>query len=199
MTAGWMSDDQLQGLQLAGLGTNVQIGHSVKIIGAENITIGSNVVICDFTLIVAAQGFLDLHDHVYIGSHCYLGCAGGITIKNFAGCATGCRLISQSEYYSGQYLPAAATLESAIDVSQYAPQDCRPIVFEKYTMLGANSVVLPGVVLKEGAAVGAMSLVTKSLVPWTVYFGSPARRLKRRKQRPIDLEQRYRQELARVT
>jgi acetyltransferase-like isoleucine patch superfamily enzyme len=43
--------------------------------------------------------------------------------------------------------------------------------------VGAHSVVLPGVRLAEGAAVGALSLVKGSLEPWSVYGGVPARSL----------------------
>ena len=49
-------------------------------------------------------------------------------------------------------------------------------------MIGANSVVLPGVVIPEGVVVGAMSLVLQDTVlkPWTIYAGSPVRALRAR-------------------
>jgi acetyltransferase-like isoleucine patch superfamily enzyme len=34
---------------------------------------------------------------------------------------------------------------------------------------------MPGVTIGEGAVVGANSLVTTSIEPWTINFGSPAR------------------------
>jgi acetyltransferase-like isoleucine patch superfamily enzyme len=55
-------------------------------------------------------------------------------------------------------------------------------------------VILPGVTLEEGASIGAMSLVTKSTDPWSVYFGIPAKRLKSRKRELLALEQAYLQE-----
>jgi acetyltransferase-like isoleucine patch superfamily enzyme len=39
---------------------------------------------------------------------------------------------------------------------------------------------MPGVILEEGTSVGAMSLVLKSTEPWSIYVGSPAKRLKER-------------------
>ena len=50
----------------------------------------------------------------------------------------------------------------------------------RHAFLGTNVVVLPGVTIGEGAVVGANSLVTKDLKPWTVYKGSPARETARR-------------------
>ena len=43
-------------------------------------------------------------------------------------------------------------------------------------LAGANSVVLPGAKVGEGATVGALSLVAESLEEWTVNAGVPARR-----------------------
>jgi galactoside O-acetyltransferase len=58
-------------------------------------------------------------------------------------------------------------------------------------IVGAGSVVLPGVTLAEGTAVGAMSLVTRSTEPWSVYHGVPARRQRARHRDMLELEKRY--------
>jgi galactoside O-acetyltransferase len=50
----------------------------------------------------------------------------------------------------------------------------------RHAIIGANTVILPGVVIGEGAVVGASSLVTKDCEPWTVYFGTPAKAIKKR-------------------
>ena len=51
---------------------------------------------------------------------------------------------------------------------------------ESHAIIGTNTVVLPDVVIGEGAAVSAGSVVTRSLEPWGVYAGTPARRIKAR-------------------
>lgn len=47
-------------------------------------------------------------------------------------------------------------------------------------MVGAHSVILPGVSFGEGAVVGSLSLVKESLDPWGIYGGVPARLIKPR-------------------
>ena len=60
----------------------------------------------------------------------------------------------------------------------------------RHVIVGSGSVVLPGVVIGDGCSVGALSLVTKSLPEWGVYFGAPVRRLRARSKRLLELEQR---------
>ena len=48
-------------------------------------------------------------------------------------------------------------------------------IFKKYSAIGVNSTVLPGVILAEGSVLGANSLLTKDTEPWTIYVGSPAK------------------------
>jgi acetyltransferase-like isoleucine patch superfamily enzyme len=45
----------------------------------------------------------------------------------------------------------------------------------RHAVLGANSVIVPGGSLGEGATVGALSLVKTPLEPWTVNAGIPTR------------------------
>jgi galactoside O-acetyltransferase len=54
------------------------------------------------------------------------------------------------------------------------------VVLENHVIVGSTSVVLPGCVLGEGVAVGALSLVTASLAPWGIYAGTPAKLIKPR-------------------
>ena len=55
-----------------------------------------------------------------------------------------------------------------------------PVRLEKECFLGANSIVLPGVTIGQGAVVGANSVVTKSVEPWTIVNGNPAKKVGRR-------------------
>jgi galactoside O-acetyltransferase len=47
---------------------------------------------------------------------------------------------------------------------------------------------MPAVSIGEGTAVGALSFVAKSLDQWSIYFGSPARKVGQRADRAATLE-----------
>ena len=76
--------------------------------------------------------------------------------------------------YSGKALANAALPNKYRDVQE------AQVRFEKYAVVGSGCTILPGVVIGEGVAVGAMSLVNKNLGDWGIYAGVPCRRLKER-------------------
>jgi acetyltransferase-like isoleucine patch superfamily enzyme len=49
------------------------------------------------------------------------------------------------------------------------------IVLEQDVFIGSNAIIYPDVTIGEGAVIGAGSLVTKDIEPWTVNIGYPAR------------------------
>jgi acetyltransferase-like isoleucine patch superfamily enzyme len=51
----------------------------------------------------------------------------------------------------------------------------RPVVLKAGCWIGANAILLPGVVVGENAVVGAGSIVTHSVQPRVVVAGNPAR------------------------
>lgn len=50
----------------------------------------------------------------------------------------------------------------------------RPVRLGASSFVGAKATVLPGVTLGEGAVVGANSVVTRDVAPWTTVVGAPA-------------------------
>jgi galactoside O-acetyltransferase len=61
----------------------------------------------------------------------------------------------------------------------------------RYVTVGAGTVVLPGVTLGIGCAVGALTLVNRDVEPYAVVVGSPFRTIGvRESQRLADLERR---------
>ena len=53
----------------------------------------------------------------------------------------------------------------------------KPVRVEDHAVLGARSVLLPGVCIGERAVVAAGSVVTRDVEPWAVVMGSPARKV----------------------
>lgn len=53
----------------------------------------------------------------------------------------------------------------------------RPVHIHDYVFIGTRATILPGVTLGEGAVVGAGSVVTKDVPPYTMVAGIPARKI----------------------
>ncbi|TPX34890.1 hypothetical protein SmJEL517_g02542 [Synchytrium microbalum] len=58
------------------------------------------------------------------------------------------------------------------------PELAFPVTIGSDVWIGGNSVILPGVTIGDGAVVGAGSVVTKDVAPYTVVVGNPAHFLK---------------------
>lgn len=57
----------------------------------------------------------------------------------------------------------------------------KPIVIKRHGWVAADAFVGPGVTVHEGAVLGGRGVAFKSLEPWTVYGGNPAREIRKRK------------------
>lgn len=157
----------LEALGFAALGEDVRIHPSCVLVGCNRIHIGSHVRIDPFCVITPSST-LSIGNFVHISAHATLLGAGTISIGDFACVSHGARILSSSDDLTGSSLMGPMVpmewrnhLESAITLAAH-------------TVLGVNSVVLPGGELGEGATVGALSLVKTRLGPWTVNAGIPS-------------------------
>ncbi len=57
----------------------------------------------------------------------------------------------------------------------------QPVTIGKWVWIGMSVAILPGVTIGDGAIVGAGSVVTKDIPPWTVAVGNPCKVIKQRK------------------
>ena len=110
-------------------------------------------------------------------------------MDDFSGLSSRVVIYATSNDYSGESLtnPTVPAKYKAADKNM-------PVHLGKHVIVGAASVILPGVTIGEGSSVGALSLCSKSLDGWGVYAGSPARRIKDRSRRLLSLEEELRAE-----
>jgi galactoside O-acetyltransferase len=182
---GYATEGELKDARFRRLGRNVRVARNCTIVGPENIELGDNVRIDSYaSLIAAGSGNVQIGSYVHIGAYCLLAAGDGVMMEDYSGLSPGVRLFSRTDDYSGKYLT-----NPTIPV-EYTGVTRGQIVLRRHVIVGSGSVVLPRVVIGEGAAVGAQSLVTKSLEGWGVYFGSPVRRLRERSKDLLHLVER---------
>lgn len=179
---GYYTSDFLSTLGFRSVGGNVKIARNATIIGLKNISIGSNVRIDGNVTITVLSGYLNLGNYIHIGAGCHISCGGGVTMDDFAGLSQGVRIYSGSDDYGGDFLTNPTVPD------KYTRTNLAPVSLGRHVIIGSGTVILPGASVGEGSSVGALSLVTKPLDDWGVYFGQPARRLKSRSRKLLDLE-----------
>jgi acetyltransferase-like isoleucine patch superfamily enzyme len=142
-----------------------------KIISPEAISIGDSVIIDDFVFFMGGELSV-LHSFIHIGSFTSITGGGELVMEDFSGLSSGVRIYTGNEDYSGGSLTnPAVPAPYRIPVRSF-------VHIGKHCIIGSNSVVLPGVTMGEGAAIGANSLVLHDCKPWTIYAGSPCREIR---------------------
>lgn len=132
----------------------------------------------------------------YLGTMFDVGPRGRVTLGDYA-LVHGARIICDSEISIGDYaliswnvvlmdtyrvpMNAAERRKELELVPTRTPRmacadvPAKPIRIERNVWIGFDACVLPGVTIGEGSVVGARSVVTQSVPPFTVVAGNPAR------------------------
>lgn len=181
---GFLNQDALARLGVR-CGSGVAVSEKASLYNPAGIRLGSNVRIDDFCILSAGKGGITIGSNVHIAAYTALIGAGTITIDDFANLSARVSIYSSSDDYSG----AAMTNPTVPDL--YKNVDDRPVSIGRHAIIGCGAVVLPGSAIEEGAAVGALSLVTGPCAAFTVYAGVPARAIKPRKRDLLRLEAEY--------
>lgn len=161
-------DSELKALGIV-FGENVLIHRSVLFFG-NNIEIGSNVRIDCHSVITSGKKVI-IGNNVHLGiGVCLLGTAGMI-IEDFSGISAKCTLFTTSDDYSQGNLANPTVPDSFRKVNSL------PIKLERHSLIGSSSVVMPGVTIHKGAAVGALSFVNKNIPEFVIASGNPIRKI----------------------
>lgn len=179
------SEKELENLGLGRVGKTALISRLARFYGPEKIFLGENVRIDDFC-ILSAKDPVNIGSNVHISAYCALYGRHGIEIKDFSGISARSTILSSTDDFSG------ASLVGPTVPDEFRKEISGKVTLEENVQVGAHCVVLPGVTLKKGAAVGAMSLVNKDLEPNKIYAGIPAKILKERGRTMFGLAEKYR-------
>lgn len=174
--------DELRAIGFSRCGEHVHISRKASFYRPERIAIGHHVRIDDFCVLSAGEGGIEIGNYVHIATFCSLIGAGKIMLSDFSGLSARVSIYSSSDDYSGRYMTNPTVPERFTGVVH------SDVNVGRHAIIGAGAIVLPGVTLEDGVAIGALSLVKKRCQEFGIYFGAPARRIGQRKRTLLELE-----------
>ncbi|MEM4707174.1 MAG: acyltransferase [Candidatus Anstonellales archaeon] len=174
------------------VGQNTKIANDVvfermelgDVVIGSGCTIRSNNVIYGGTKIgdgTKTGHFVLIREKTVIGKNCLIG--SGTILDGDVKIGDNVRIQSMV------YIPPKCIIEDDVFIGpravltndKYPPQpNLQGVTIKKGASIGANSTLLPGVVVGENALVGAGAVVTKNVPPNSVVVGNPARVIKKR-------------------
>ena len=179
---GFLNPDELKTIGFASVGNNVQIDSTVRFYGASRISIGSNVRIDAYSVLSAGTEGISIGNHVHIGVYVFLTGAARIELHDFSGLSGRVSIYSSNDDYHGNALTGPTIPDEFRKVTS------APVIIGRHVVVGAASVILPGVTIYEGACVGALSLVKKDVSSFSIIGGQTGRVIRERKKDFIKLE-----------
>lgn len=179
MKNSFYTEHELSQLGLKSYGENVRISRYAQIYSPQKISIGNNVRIDDFCIL---SGNITIGSHIHIAAYCALH-AGSYRIEmgDYTGLSARATIYAAMDDFSGDYLIGP------IHDDKYTNVTGGPVKICKYAQIGAGGLVFPNVCIGEGVVLGAMSMAKRSLEPWGIYAGAPARRIKDRSKKMLAL------------
>jgi acetyltransferase-like isoleucine patch superfamily enzyme len=143
------------------LGENVKIFSFVNLYGCE---IGDNTKIGTF---VEIQKNAVIGRNCKISSHTFV--CEGVQIEDDV-------FVGHNVTFINDLYPRSTTVEGRMQTE--ADWRVVPTFIKKGASIGSSTTILAGVTIGEYAMVGAGSVVTKSVPPWTIAAGNPAKVLR---------------------
>ena len=141
----------------------------------EKINIGHNCHISGMLLVYSYGGCIAMGDHCSVSPYSRIVSCDNITIGNRVLIAHNVNILDNISH------PIDAALRHEDFISSYTtgmqPYDRKgsPIVIEDDVWIGFNAAILKGVTIGRGAIIGAGSVVTKDVKPYTINAGNPLR------------------------
>ena len=115
------------------------------------------------------HGFFSIGDHSYIGCNAVMGAGGGITIGNHVLIGQCVNIHSENHIFAD---PNRLIMEQGVSY--------QGVIVEDDVWIGSKATILDGVTIGKGSVVAAGAVVTRSVPPYTIVGGVPAKEIKTR-------------------
>lgn len=136
----------------------------------DHIIVGANVRFGRQTRLDAGYGGkIHIFQDVLVDDNCFITAQNSIEIGHHVQISAYCFITDFNHNFMSRKVPISR-------------QGCtaEPVVVEDDVWIGAHSIILPGVRIGKGAIVGAGSVVTKSVRPYAIVAGNPAKEINKR-------------------
>jgi galactoside O-acetyltransferase len=160
--------------RFASIGTNVRIDPDARIFCPDYVSIGSNVRI-DSGVILSASHPIIIGDYVHLAAGAKIFASGGeVLISDFAAISADAKIYSASDDY------VSGSLTNPTVPEEFKDLQTGTVRLMPHAIVGAGSVILPGVTMGFGSAAGALSLIRSNVPEGVVVAGIPARKIAER-------------------
>jgi acetyltransferase-like isoleucine patch superfamily enzyme len=176
------SQDELFAFGFKSLGKNVLISRKASIYGADKIEIGNNVRIDDFCVLSSGDDGFFIGSNIHIAPFSLMIGKGHIYLGDFVNISSRVSIYSSNDDYSGEFMTSPVVPDDFTNILK------APVRIDRHVIIGSGSIILPGIKLSEGVAIGALSLVNKNCDSFCIYAGIPAVKIKERKKNILELE-----------
>lgn len=163
-----------------------RVGIIKPIRGKNYLTVGNDSMLDCKVIFESGEGEVIIGNRVYIGDS-FVICRSRIEIEENVFVAWGTYFydhdshsidFTERENDITQQLLDHRSGKLFIENKNWNVVNSKPIKVCKNAWIGMNCHILKGVTIGEGAIVGAGSVVTKDVAPWTIVGGNPAKLLK---------------------
>ena len=177
----YYTQEELQGLGFQQIGNGVKLSRKASIYGVQYISIGDNSRIDDFCILSAGPGGIWIGRHVHIAAYSSLIGTGRMELHDYSGLSSRVSIYSSNDDYSGDSMTNPTIPRELTNISS------SPVTIGRHVIIGAGSIVLPGVTMNEGSGVGSLSLVRHDCEGFGMYAGVPACKIGTRSTRLLEL------------
>ncbi|MEO6054481.1 MAG: acyltransferase [Chthoniobacterales bacterium] len=149
-------------------GANTYIDPSTQFLGAQQVRIGTRSAIgedCWFNVNhrEGSEAAIEIGDFCFIGRRNFLTSGSKIVLGDYCLTGTDCQFLGANHSYADPLKPYV--------ISEVLPEE--PIVIGTNCWLGASVIILRGVKIGHGSIIGAGSVVTRSVPPFSIVIGNP--------------------------
>jgi len=165
-----------------------RLNRNIDVLGSNCISIGLASTIDKGTRLNAWEKYNDqifnpriiIGSHTLIGRDCHLSCINKIIIGNYVAIASRCLIIDNVH---GDFNVASFTFNNNLNIPDVFLQNAftrklysrGPVIIEDNVHIGENCTIMPGVTIGHNSVISSNTIVSKSIKPYSLVSGNPAK------------------------